>query len=46
MMPMDYFTENKKVAPKASTISFLKRYARNYRAVEVAEGEFLELFLS
>ena len=45
-MPMDYFTEDEKVAPKDSTIAFLKKFARNYRAVEVKEDEFLEFLLS
>lgn len=46
LMPMDYFTKDEKVAPKASTIAFLKTFARNYRAVEVEEGEYLGLLLS
>lgn len=45
-MPMDYFTKDDKVAPKVSTIAFLKKFARNYRAVEVDKDEFLELLLS
>ena len=27
LMPMDYFTEDEKVAPKDSTIAFLKKFA-------------------
>ncbi len=45
-MPMDYFTKEEKVAPKPSTIAFLKKFARNYRAVEVENDEYLELLLS
>lgn len=46
LMPMDYFTKEEKVAPKPSTIAFLKKFARNYRAVEVENDEYLELLLS
>lgn len=43
---MDYFTNDEKVAPKASTLSFLKKFARNYRAVEVKDGEYMGFLLS
>lgn len=43
---MDYFTKEEKKMPKASTLSFLKKFARNYRAVEVEDGECTGFLLS
>lgn len=43
---MDYFTKDEKVAPKASTIAFLKKFARDYRAIEVGKDDFSEFLLS
>lgn len=43
---MDYFTKDEKVAPKASTLSFLKNFARNYRATEVDNGDYMGFLLS
>lgn len=43
---MDYFTKDEKVAPKASTLSFLKEFARNYRATEVENADYRGVLLS
>lgn len=32
--------------PSHKAISFLKLFARNYRAIKLADGEYLEMLLS
>lgn len=43
---MDYFTKDEKVVPKASTLSFLKEFARSYRATEMEKRDYKGCLLS